>query len=62
MVKAAKKWLAERAKEVSTYVGAALTAASVIGPQFAAFDVRFAYVGAAAGFILIVYKETRNAG
>lgn len=60
MFKSVKHWLSQRAKESSTYLGAILTAASVIGPQFAAFDVRFAYVGAAAGFILMVYKETHH--
>lgn len=42
--------------QLSTKFGLVLTAVSAIAPQFAKFDVRFAWAGAAAGFLLILYR------
>lgn len=46
--------------QISTKFGLVLTAVSAVAPQFAAFDVRFAYAGAAAGFLLILYRGQAN--
>jgi hypothetical protein len=54
-------WIKARWAEVSTKVGLVLTAVSAIAPQYAAFDVRFAYAGAAAGLLLAVWREKRGA-
>lgn len=50
-------WIKARLKELTTKIGIVLTAISTIAPQYAAFDTRFAYAGAVAGFILMVVKE-----
>lgn len=46
---------------ISTKLGTVLLAVSTIAPQFAQFDVRFAYAGAASGFLLIMFRE-KNGG
>lgn len=43
--------------QASTKLGLVLTAISTVAPQFAAFDVRFAYAGAAAGVLLMLFRE-----
>lgn len=47
----AREWAA-----ISTKLGLLLTVVSTIAPQFAQFDTRFAYVGAGAGVLLILYR------
>jgi hypothetical protein len=45
---------------LSTKFGTILLAVSTVAPQFAQFDVRFAYAGAAAGFLLILWRGQNN--
>lgn len=50
-------WFKARWREVSTKFGLLVTAVATVAPQFAQFDPRIAYVGAAAGVVLILLKE-----
>jgi len=56
-----KAFLKREWSMLSTKFGTVLVAVSTVAPQFAQFDVRFAYVGAAAGAILILYRGNTNA-
>lgn len=56
-----KAFLAREWAQVSTKLGLVLTAVSTIAPQFAQFDVRFAYAGAASGVLLILYRGKTDA-
>lgn len=52
-------WLKARWREVSTKFGVVLTTVAAVAPQFAQFDPRIAYVGAAAGVLMMICKEKR---
>lgn len=55
------RWLKKEWAQVTTKLGTLLVAVSTIAPQFAAFDVRFAYAGAAAGVLLMLFRERTGA-
>lgn len=55
-----KAFLAREWAQLSTKFGLVLTAISTVAPQFAQFDVRFAYAGAAAGVLLMIYRGKPN--
>lgn len=54
-------WLKGKWAELSTKFGLLLTAVSTVAPQFAQFDRRFAYAGAIAGVLLVLFKEKNDA-
>lgn len=54
-------WLKKEWRQVSTKAGTLLVAVSSVAPQFAQFDVRFAYAGAAAGVLLMLVREKAGA-
>lgn len=51
-----KEFLRREWAMLSTKFGTVLVAISTVAPQFAQFDVRFAYLGALAGFLLILKR------
>lgn len=53
-----KRWWAQ----VSTKVGMIVAAVSSVAPNFAQFDVRFAYAGAFAGVVMIVWPPKKSDG
>lgn len=55
-----KEFLAREWAMLSTKWGTLLLAISTVAPQFAKFDVRFAYAGAVAGFLLILYRGDKS--
>lgn len=54
-----KDYIKARLHEISTKVGVVLGAISTIAAQYQAVDVKFAYIGAAAGLLLMLYKESK---
>lgn len=56
-----KEWIKARWAELTTKIGLLLTVVSTVAPQWAQFDVRFAYVGAAAGALMMLWKEKPSA-
>jgi len=55
-----KAFLAREWAMLSTKFGLVLTAVSSIAPMYAQFDTRFAYAGAAAGVLLVIYRGKAN--
>ena len=50
-------YLKARWAELTTKAGLVLAAVAAIAPQFAQFDVKFAYAGAFAGVVMMIVKE-----
>lgn len=50
-------WIKARWAEVSTKLGLLVAAASTVLPNFAQYDRRIAYFGAAAGVLMVLWNE-----
>lgn len=52
-----KAFLRREVRQVSTWAGMVIIAASEVAPQFAAYDRRIAWAGMAMGVVAVVWRE-----